>query len=226
MEIAPLRDRYYGDLAHSYDKHRKHTKNWRRENEVVEDYLGRLPCESTLLDVPVGTGRFAEFYKRFSLRVTGVDASQDMLAGATAKGQAEGLDWRLEQGNIKALSFPDGAFDTVVCIRFLNWVESADLSSIIGELSRVTRDQAILGVQIYVPIRDIHFFSRRGFRRSVLQAKRRFYMARARREFVYHPQRTFADALSSNQLTIEEKALIEERKDGIDYHIYRLRKRC
>ena len=101
MKFDELATRYTGGLAHGYEAERTGGPEWPREQAIVERFLGLLPRGVTLLDVPVGTGRFLPFYKACDLRVTGLDISLDMLAKARSKAAALGLDIALAKGDIR-----------------------------------------------------------------------------------------------------------------------------
>ena len=72
-------------------------------------------------------------------RVVGVDTSPQMLALAGARCAAEGFAARVEfhPGDVRRLTFPDGAFDVAVAVQTLEYV--GDLSSALAELFRVLR---------------------------------------------------------------------------------------
>lgn len=84
MKIQKLKQAYFGDVAARYDANRAGAK-WRAEQEAVREFLGRIRetlGDYSLVDIPVGTGRFLEFYREFDVAATGLDVSGDMLAEA------------------------------------------------------------------------------------------------------------------------------------------------
>ena len=121
---------YLGAMAVNYEARRINGDKWQREQTIIEDMIAGL--DGTVLDVPVGTGRFADAYCRRRLTVAGLDLSPDMLAQASGKG----FD-RLLQGNILALPFLDDAFDAAVCVRLLSWLSWEQALLAIHELGRV-----------------------------------------------------------------------------------------
>src|SRR5947208_15238059 len=72
-----------------------------------------------VLDVGTGTGRAAITLARRGARVTGVDASSEMLDVARARAAAAGAEVRFEAGDAHALPFADRSFDAVVSLRVL-----------------------------------------------------------------------------------------------------------
>jgi len=88
-----------------------------------------------ILDVGTGTGRAALLFAREGARVTGIDASDAMLAVARRRAENEGLRIRFERGDAHHLAFPDRAFDTVVSLRLL--MHAPDWRTCLAELCRV-----------------------------------------------------------------------------------------
>ena len=107
-----------------------------REGESGVDVgcgVGHLTCE---LAEDVGAGG----------RMTGVDASTDMLAGAAARVHARRLDDRvaLREGDATALGLPDASADFVVAVQTYSYVP--DIAAAIAEAARVLRPGGRLGV--------------------------------------------------------------------------------
>jgi ubiquinone/menaquinone biosynthesis C-methylase UbiE len=110
--------KYTGQVATGYDAKRTDSPKWKAEQSIIEgiiaDYAG---C--TLLDVPVGTGRFIPAYERHGIKWTGVDISTDMLDQSSIKMTKPELA-RLMTGNVTALPFGDNEFDVSTSIRNSN----------------------------------------------------------------------------------------------------------
>lgn len=141
---------YRGQLAAKYDKVRDKQARWHDENRVVEGMLevgapGKRGKQSKLLDMPVGTGRFLEAYRRLGYRPTGVDSSEEMLEQAQRKGPWGG---GLLVGDARHLEFLDKTFDVSVCVRFLNLIEEEALREVMRELDRVTRRMIVLTIRL------------------------------------------------------------------------------
>jgi SAM-dependent methyltransferase len=87
----------------------------------------------TILDVGIGTGRFAEYLNDSGFNVVGIDVSLSMMAKAREK-QLQNL----VQADAHHLPFRDQAFDGTIMIHVLhlvrNWAE------VVGEVGRVTRN--------------------------------------------------------------------------------------
>ena len=131
---------YTGRKARDYEAKRASTNKWQLENEAVAALLPSHAC--TVLDVPVGTGRFAPLYRYRRMTIVGVDVSLDMLDEARAKG-LEDLRW----GDIRDLKFDNDTFDFAVCIRLANWLTPEDLSRALAEMARVAHS-VIIGIRL------------------------------------------------------------------------------
>jgi ubiquinone/menaquinone biosynthesis C-methylase UbiE len=131
-------------VAASYDADRRKERHWWFEDDFVRDYFRRDPVGS-LLDLPVGTGRFFPCYRGVQ-RLTGVDISEAMLAEAAKR--VSGLDpttqVTLEVGDVTALKYADNTFDAAIIWRLLHLFSADALPAVIGELSRVTRGPLIV----------------------------------------------------------------------------------
>src|SRR5690606_6662025 len=80
--LIVTRETYDRERAENYERRRSGSLTWRREQEIVESFLALADPSpgSSVLDVPVGTGRFNDLYQTFRLRTIGIDISADMLA--------------------------------------------------------------------------------------------------------------------------------------------------
>ena len=101
---------------------------------VLANMVGRVKDRS-ILDVGTGTGRAALLLARGGARVTGVDASEQMLAIARQRAVEEGLHVTFQSGDAHDLAFADRAFDVALSLRVL--MHTPDWQRCIGELCRV-----------------------------------------------------------------------------------------
>jgi len=94
----------------------------------------------TILDVGIGTGRFAEYLNDSGFNVVGIDVSLSMMAKAREK-QLQNL----VQADVHHLPFGDQAFDGAIMIHVLhlvrNWAE------VVGEVGRVTRNVIVAEIE-------------------------------------------------------------------------------
>jgi SAM-dependent methyltransferase len=110
------------------------------QERVVARFLA--PVEGrTVLDVGTGTGRAAIALARRGARVTGVDASEEMLAVARRRAADRKVDVPFLEGDAHALQFADHSFDVVVCLRVL--MHTPDWRRSLSELCRVARYRVV-----------------------------------------------------------------------------------
>jgi SAM-dependent methyltransferase len=96
----------------------------------VVEWLGAKANER-ILDVGCGDGQLTQRIAATGARVTGVDASAEMVAAARARGV------EAEVGNAEALPHPDHTFDAVFSNAALHWVRDQD--AMLREVHRVLK---------------------------------------------------------------------------------------
>lgn len=108
-----------------------------------------LPKGATLLDVPVGTGRFTNFLVEEGYRVVGADISPEMIAEAKRKvaGTPENL-LGFPVCSVEALPFRDKSVDCTLTVRFMHLVPLEMWPAIFRELARVAKTRVVLCVNI------------------------------------------------------------------------------
>ena len=103
---------------------------------VLTEFAGPLPGR-IILDVGTGTGRAALLLAAGGATVTGIDASDQMLAVARQRAEEQGTRVVFRHGDAHAIEFADRAFDVVVCLRVL--MHTPQWRRCIAELCRVSR---------------------------------------------------------------------------------------
>jgi ubiquinone/menaquinone biosynthesis C-methylase UbiE len=101
---------------------------------VLLDMAGPIH-QRPVLDVGTGTGRAALLFARGGANVTGLDASDEMLAIARQRAAAEGLGVTFRLGDAHDLEFADRSFDVAVSLRVL--MHTPKWRRCIAELCRV-----------------------------------------------------------------------------------------
>jgi trans-aconitate methyltransferase len=96
----------------------------------VVDWLGAQPAEQ-ILDLGCGDGQLTVRLMESGAGVRGVDASEQMVKAARARGVMA------DAANAEALPFPDGSFDAVFSNAALHWVRDQD--AMMREVHRVLR---------------------------------------------------------------------------------------
>lgn len=110
------------------------------QEQVIASFLAPV-AGRTILDVGTGTGRAAFALAVRGARVTGVDASAEMLAVAERRAKDARIDVIFMRGDAHRLAFPDRSFDAVTCLRVL--MHTPDWRQSLAELCRVARDRVV-----------------------------------------------------------------------------------
>jgi SAM-dependent methyltransferase len=222
MDFQALSTAYTGATATGYEARRISSPKWLSEQSAVRELLRVLPADSTVLDMPVGTGRFLELYQERGLKVSGRDISPDMLMAARHKlNELGALDCSLEIADIRSMPDADDQYDCALSIRFLNWVDSRGLEDALRELRRVSRRYLIVGIRHKVPKRNLLLDGPKGLRRLLVR-----YLLRLRRSkgarTILHEQNVVLRTFSVLGLRIDSVQLVEHGRDGTEYCFYRL----
>lgn len=125
---------------------------------VLAEFLGDR-ARGTVLDVGTGTGRAALLLARGGARVTGVDASEEMLAVARQRALAAGASILFQSGDAHALAFPDRSFDAAVSLRVL--MHTPQWRTCLAELCRVSRHLVIFDYPSAVSVAAVQSVTRR-----------------------------------------------------------------
>lgn len=116
-----VKDHYSGKNATQYNAGRASSSKWKFEEKILSDYLDKLDDTNTILDAPVGTGRFFHLYDRFT--VMGLDYSAAMLEEAN----------QIKSSNIILKKYDlikeqiDSEYDIFVGYRFFNLIPIEDV---------------------------------------------------------------------------------------------------
>ncbi|MBS1817801.1 MAG: class I SAM-dependent methyltransferase [Acidobacteria bacterium] len=109
--------------------------------DVLADMLGPIQGRR-IIDVGTGTGRGAFLLAAAGARVTGIDASEEMLAIARERARETHAAVDFQVGDAHDIGFPDRAFDIAVSLRVL--MHTPRWRQCIGELCRVASHAVIL----------------------------------------------------------------------------------
>jgi SAM-dependent methyltransferase len=110
------------------------------QERVIAGFLAPVEDRS-VLDVGTGTGRAAIALARRGARVTGVDASNEMLAVAARRAAEANVAVTFAHGDAHGLAFADRSFDSVICLRVL--MHTPDWQRSLSELCRVARRRVV-----------------------------------------------------------------------------------
>ena len=154
MSKQKIGDAYYGKTAYQYEEKRKVEDIWQYEQAIVKNLLNHIPDETTVLDLPIGTGRFVDFYLEKNMQVHGLEISKDMITAAE-----QNLGPLFASCNVviadatKKLPYTDNVFDAVVSFRFLKFFSYHVARNILREFHRVSRGKVILSMKLRRPDR-------------------------------------------------------------------------
>lgn len=137
---------YHGEIASRYEEQRVTEHIWNVEQDLVNAWVRSLPPGGTLLDVPVGTGRFISFYLERGLRVRARDISADMLAEVARRFPQLPDDMEVKVGDAEHLDLPADAVDFAICWRFIHLVPPDVVGRVLVELGRVCRGTIVVQV--------------------------------------------------------------------------------
>jgi len=119
-------------------------------SQLIRKIVQELSSYKTVLDVGVGTGRFAKPIQDNGFEVVGIDISKRMIEKAIEKSVDNIL-----LGDACYLPFKDDSFDAAICIHILHLIK--DWKMALQEICRVTRK--IMATIMYVkenPIRETY----------------------------------------------------------------------
>lgn len=157
--LSDPRKYYWGEVVEQYDDIRRPKERWRFDMTGLPVLLEGM---KSVLDCPVGTGRFLPIYQKLGIEPQGVDVSADMVAKATANGFPN-----CQVGDAVALPLEDQSVDVVVCTRLMIHLQPEDAYPAIQEFKRVARRRVIidarLGQVTQVPFRGTILHSRAEF---------------------------------------------------------------
>ncbi|MFW6348933.1 MAG: class I SAM-dependent methyltransferase [Thiohalospira sp.] len=129
------------------------------EARIINGYLARVCREGdSVLDMPIGYGRFIDDLHQRGCNVVGGDRKQGMLDLCT---ETWGEEQPLVRLNGDALPFADDSFDGLTCIRLFQHLHDPALrQGVMNEIGRVTRRWAIVTTYLASPVHGLLHRSR------------------------------------------------------------------
>ncbi len=156
--------KYKGNVASEYDAKRISEPLWEREQDAFKQCLSSLPGGTSIIDIPIGTGRFIEYYKELGLIAHGVDISQDMLSEARKNAKESNYDMEFIHGDALNLPQSTSECDYLICARLLNWVPFQILKKMVREFMRVTEKGMILQIRVGTPLTRKEYLNNLSYR--------------------------------------------------------------
>lgn len=131
---------YTGARAMHYEAKRRKSPKWSWEHKILRSILRDINVKS-VIDAPVGTGRFLNLYPE---KVVGLDCSDDMMK--IAKERSETIE--LHNCDIVNDKWPCNKADLVICIRFLNLVNENDALLTLSNILNSARKYAVFTLRL------------------------------------------------------------------------------
>jgi glycine/sarcosine N-methyltransferase len=132
--------RFYDELAEDYHLvYADWDASIRRQGDVLDGLIGR--DRAAVLDCSCGIGTQAIGLALHGHRVTGTDLSPRAAARAAREAARRNLTLHTAAADMRALPFPDGRFDTVVCAdnSLPHLLTEPDVRAALAEMRRVLR---------------------------------------------------------------------------------------
>lgn len=225
--FTKLSTKYVGHIADDYERVRS-GKKWDSENDGISQLLNYVEQGSKTLDIPVGTGRLFSYFDERSFDIYGLDISTDMMAQAEAHAKKIGAKARIEKADIRSIPYPDGFFDLVVCIRFLNMIDDRGVDQVIRELARASSDKLLIGVRYVTPLSDLRARPSdwpRLLARPIRVLRRFAHLFIGRRwDGMAHEKAFLTRLFADVGLQVLQTRYVERRWDNTDYVLWLLGK--
>lgn len=124
-----------------------------REERLIARIFTRFNLEGSILDVPVGYGRFQELLHGYG-PVHALDANYYALL---YQRKDKGLAKSSVTGRAQELPFSDSSFEIVFSLRLLQHISDRDQRlAMLNEFSRVSRRWVLLSLYIHTPLHLLH----------------------------------------------------------------------
>jgi ubiquinone/menaquinone biosynthesis C-methylase UbiE/DNA-binding transcriptional ArsR family regulator len=128
-------ERYFADKAEHWDSIRALHIGDAEVEAAIAAMLQTRPL-GRFVDIGTGTGRMLELFADEAISAIGIDRSPDMLRVARGKLSAAGrTDCELRQGDVMALSLPDGCAETVLIHQVLHYIPAPE--NALAEAARI-----------------------------------------------------------------------------------------
>lgn len=143
---VPYRKHYGEEQARGYERAKaSDPRAHRAECRLVERALRGVPRAETIVDVPCGAGRMTVLLAALGFKPAAADVSPAMVELARLRFARDGLSVAVEERDLEATGWPDGAFDNVFSFRFFHHLPTdAQRRRVAAELCRVAARRVIV----------------------------------------------------------------------------------
>ena len=198
---------YKSKVVENYERLRKKDRYWSWENDFLKSFLAKSKNLNSIIDIPIGTGRFLEFYKKYTFDIYGVDISADMLKKTKEKILKYNLEKRvtLKKHNISSNDFIMSNAKVTICFRLFHLLKKSEIKIVIENFAKFTDEKIILQV---FDVRDFNIISI--FKRilaSVLNTNVNFYIK------IKYLFKTFLFIIKSHLMTSSKQQKNHHKKD-------------
>lgn len=135
--------RNYAELAVDYDKRRFESRKGffvtSVDSMIIREMIN-IAGVNTIVDVPTGTGRVAEYLSKSEVMVYGCDLTREMLERASQRRSANNsLRFDLVQSDASVLPFRNDSIEGIICLRFFHLFSPSELHVFVDEFRRVLK---------------------------------------------------------------------------------------
>jgi 2-polyprenyl-3-methyl-5-hydroxy-6-metoxy-1,4-benzoquinol methylase len=107
------------------------------EKELTDHFVSLIGGDSTLLDIPCGSGRFLNRFRGLR-RVIAMDINKGMVDEAEMRNPFDNIEFMLS--GVQKIPLENNAVDAVFCMRLLHHIENKnEIKAIMAEIARVSR---------------------------------------------------------------------------------------
>jgi hypothetical protein len=210
--------RYSSRGARRYETHR-HGGRWAAEARAFEYFYRRVDPKS-VLDCPVGTGRWFDVYRSNGARVHGIDISQNMLTEAAKKTPADGRI-RLERADVLDAGKPSPlgqGYDLIVCSRFVYWLRPLELSIMLQRFHATGSPLLLAGAKVAPENPSEERHGAGGLLQVLDRLRARFYRAVVKR--VYNEDALLKIFSDNGWILKEKRQLVATRSMRYFYYFF------
>ncbi|MGM0567673.1 MAG: class I SAM-dependent methyltransferase [Elusimicrobiota bacterium] len=227
MKTGDLTKRYKGEIAENYEKKRKKSFVWEKEQLIVEYFLRKIievQPNPTILDIPVGTGRFLPVYNNLPVgEVIGIDISEDMISLAKKKlSKTPNSKIEFRRGNVMDVSTYEFNPSVIVCTRLFWWLHEKEVQKVLNNFLQCGAKHIILSAQVF----ESPFICvlPRIFQEFSLNFSKKIYKFFKHGRFfnclTAHDSKFLNNKIKETGFRIKDKKLVNKEKFLISYYIY------
>jgi SAM-dependent methyltransferase len=144
MSSPAYRERIKNSIEAERYQHRRPARD-RAELRLVERAFRLIPKNHRVLDIPCGAGRVTLLLARLGYSVTASELSEPMIAATRENLARAGLTCPVHKEDIENMSYPERAFDSIVCFRLFHHFPNVEIRRrVVKELCRVADRYVVL----------------------------------------------------------------------------------